>query len=215
MPRMGTPLCPRYNPPVHDRPAPAAMTPDRLAGFTDGVLAIVITIAVLELRVPESATLAGLSADLPILATYAVSFFALAVYWNNHHHLFQLTESIDGRVLWANLFALFWLSLVPFDVRWINAAGLEPLPVAGFGLILGMASLGYLLTEHAITRCAESNQGVRRAVGGETKGRVTMAAQFACAALAFWLPLVAVAGYVVVLLVWVVPDRRIEAELAK
>ena len=194
--------------------ARSAMTPDRLAGFTDGVLAIVITIAVLQLRVPDAATLAGLAADLPILATYAVSFASLGVYWNNHHHLFQLTETINGRVLWANLFTLFWLSLVPFVVRWINEVGLEPLPVAGFGLLLGLASVGFQLTEAAILACSEQNGGVRRAVGGGGKEWLSLAGQFGSAALAFWQPLAAVVGYILVLGVWAVPDRRIEAELA-
>ncbi len=190
------------------------LAPDRLAAFTDGVLAIVITISVLELRVPEGASLSALGSDLPILVAYVLSFLNIGIYWNNHHHLFRLTRSIDGAVMWANLVLLFWLSLIPFAVRWIGEAGLERLPVAAYGAILTAAALSYTLMVRAITRCDGRNSAVNEALGGDRKGWASLVLFLLATALAWWRPGWAFAGYFAVTLVWLLPDRRIERRLA-
>ncbi len=191
----------------------APLAPDRLAAFTDGVLAIVITISVLQLNVPQGASLSALAADAPIFVAYALSFLNIGIYWNNHHHLFRLTESIDGAVMWANLVLLFWLSLIPFAVRWIGEAGLAREPVAAYGLVLTAAALSYSLMVRAITRCDRRNAEVSDAIGGDRKGLASLALYVAATALAWWWPIWGFAAYFVVSLVWLIPDRRISARL--
>jgi uncharacterized membrane protein len=126
------------------------MTKGRLEAFTDGVIAIIITIMVLEIKVPRSADLASLQAGIPILLTYVLSYLNVAIVWSNHHHMMHATDHINGRVLWANLFLLFWLSLVPFVIRWIDDADLAPLPTAAYGAVLAMAAIGYMLLQRTI-----------------------------------------------------------------
>src|SRR6201996_4151641 len=128
------------------------MKTERMTAFTDGVVAIIITIMVLELKVPESADLKGLLGAAPILAAYVLSYINVGLYWNNHHHLMQTADHLDGRALWANLFLLFWLSLVPFVIRWIDEAGFGAMPVAAYGFVLGMSAVGYLWLQHEIIR---------------------------------------------------------------
>ena len=197
-----------------DNSEPASgIAPVRLAAFTDGVLAIVITIAVLQLRVPKGTALAALRADLPIFVAYALSFLNIGIYWNNHHHLFGLTKTIDGAVMWANLTLLFWLSLIPFTVRWIGEAGLEREPVVAYGLVLTAAALSYSLMVRAITRCDRRNVEVARALGGDRKGLASLILYSAATALAWWQPMLGFAGYFAVSLVWLIPDRRIARRL--
>ena len=196
-----------------DSPPAAGIAPDRLAAFTDGVLAIVITIAVLELRVPEGTSLSSLATDAPIFVAYALSFLNIGIYWNNHHHLFRLTESIDGAVMWANIVLLFWLSLIPFAVRWIGEAGLAREPVAAYGLVLTAAALSYSLMVRAITRCDRRNTEVSDAIGGDRKGLASLALYVVATALAWWWPVWGFAAYFMVSLVWLIPDRRIAARL--
>ena len=123
------------------------MTKGRLEAFTDGVIAIIITIMVLEIKAPQSADFAALQAGLPIFLAYALSYLNVGIFWNNHHHMLHATEHIDGRVLWCNLVLLFWLSLVPFVIRWIDEAGIAPLPIAAYGVVLAMAAIGYTLLQ--------------------------------------------------------------------
>lgn len=190
------------------------MKAGRLEAFTDGVVAIVITIMVLELKVPVDGSLAALGESVPILLAYVLSFINVGLYWNNHHHLLQATERIDGRVLWANLFLLFWLSLVPFVIRWLDASAFAPVATAAYGVVLGMAAIGYHLTERAIIACGGRNSVVARAVGSDLKGKVSVLLYVLAVPLAFVLQGLAIALYVLVILLWLLPDRRIERILA-
>src|ERR1700680_3491470 len=129
------------------------MNAARLEAFTDGVVAIIITIMVLEIRVPHGSDLAALQAGLPVFLAYVLSYVNVGIFWNNHHHMLQATERVDGRVLLANLFLLFWLSLLPFVIRWMDEAGLTALPTAAYGVVLAMAAIGYTLLQSAIVAC--------------------------------------------------------------
>ena len=185
----------------------------RLEAFTDGVVAIIITIMVLELKVPESADPRALLAAAPLLAAYVLSYINVGLYWNNHHHLLHATDRIDGRVLWANLFLLFWLSLVPFVIRWIDEAGFVAAPVAAYGLVLGMAAIGYRLLVAAIVSVNGHESLVGRAVGADWKGKLSFAGYIVAIPLAFVTPWISILIYVTISAVWLVPDRRIERRL--
>lgn len=189
------------------------MRSGRLEAFTDGVVAIIITIMVLELKVPKEGTLEGLSASMPILLAYVLSFINVGLYWNNHHHLMQATGRIDGRVLWANLFLLFWLSLVPFVIRWFDASGFSAMATASYGVVLGMAAVGYELTERSIIACNGRQSAVAQAIGRDWKGKFSLALYAVAVPAAFFARPVAIILYVVVLLLWLAPDRRIERTL--
>ena len=145
------------------------MKPDRLNAFTDGVIAIVITIMVLEMRVPEGTTLAALRPVLPIFAAYALSFIYVGIYWNNHHHMMQSAKRVDGRVLWSNLFLLFWISLFPFVIRWVDERGITSFPVAAFGVVLFMAAIAYFVLERALIAAEGEDSAIARAVGSSLK----------------------------------------------
>ncbi|MET0240697.1 MAG: TMEM175 family protein [Sphingobium sp.] len=189
------------------------MTSGRLEAFTDGVVAIIITIMVLELKVPRDGSLAALSESVPILLAYVMSFINVGLYWNNHHHLMHAAGRIDGRVLWANLFLLFWLSLVPFVIRWLDASGFAPIATAAYGVVLGMAAIGYDMTERAIIACNGRESALARAVGSDFKGKLSMALYLVAVPAAFFARPVAVGLYIAVLLLWFAPDRRIERAL--
>lgn len=189
------------------------MRSGRLEAFTDGVVAIVITIMVLELQVPKDGTLAALSDSAPILLAYVLSFINVGLYWNNHHHLMQATGRIDGRVLWANLFLLFWLSLVPFVIRWLDESGFSAMATAAYGVVLGMAALGYELTEQSIIACNGQQSAVAKAIGRDWKGKISLVLYIIAVPTAFFARPVAIVIYVAVLLIWLVPDRRIERAL--
>jgi uncharacterized membrane protein len=189
------------------------MKSSRLEAFTDGVVAIAITIMVLNLRVPQGATFGALHASAPVFLAYVLSFINVGLYWNNHHHLLQATENIDGRVLWANLFLLFWLSLVPFVIRWIDAAGIAPMPVAAYGLVLGMAAVGYWLMARAIIAVNGRDSVVGQALGDDRKGKLSLLGYAIGTPLSFVSPLIAIGIYIVIVAVWLVPDRRIEQKL--
>ncbi|MBK1839567.1 DUF1211 domain-containing protein [Azospirillum sp. YIM B02556] len=186
------------------------MKTGRLEAFTDGVVAIAITIMVLELKVPEDGSLAALAERVPILLAYVLSFINVGLYWNNHHHLLQATTRIDGRVLWANLFLLFWLSLVPFVIRWLDASDFSPVATASYGVVLGMAAIGYSLTERAIIACGGGDSAVARAIGTDRKGKISLALYALAIPVAFILQWLSIVLYVLVILLWLVPDRRIE-----
>ena len=189
------------------------MKSERLQAFTDGVVAIIITITVLELPVPHRADLLALRGELPILLAYAVSFVNVGIYWNNHHHMFQATRHIDGSVLWANLFMLFWMSLAPWTIRWLDESDFASLPMAAYGLVFGMTAIGYIWTQARIIAVNGRDSTVARAVQGDTKGKISLAAYVAGIGLAFVQPWIAAALYVGIALVWLIPDRRIEDEL--
>ena len=191
------------------------MKSERVQAFTDGVIAIIITITVLELPVPHHADLASLRAQAPILFAYVLSFVNVGIYWSNHHHLFQATEHIDGSVLWANLFMLFWMSLAPWGIRWLDETGFAAMPVAAYGLIFGMSAIGYLWMQARIIAINGRNSAVGRAIGSDTKGKTSLVAYGLGVVSAFFMPAISIALYVGIALVWLIPDRRIEHELHK
>jgi uncharacterized membrane protein len=192
------------------------MKPDRLNAFTDGVVAIIITIMVLEMRVPEGSGFEALRPVLPIFGAYVLSFIYVGIYWNNHHHMMQTAKRDDGRVLWSNLHQLFWLSLFPFVIRWVDERGVTSFPVAAFGFVLLMAAIAYLLLEKALIRAEGDGSVVAQAVGSKTKEWVSALAYAGGIAAAFWLsPLVSIALYVGVAATWLIPDRRFERRLQR
>ena len=191
------------------------MKTERVQAFTDGVIAIIITITVLELPVPHRADLVSLRGELPILFAYVVSFVNVGIYWNNHHHLFQATKHIDGSVLWANLFMLFWMSLAPWTIRWLDESDFAALPMAAYGFIFGMTAIGYTWTQRRIIAVNGEDSTIARAVGNDTKGKISLAAYAAGIGLAFVQPWIAAALYAGIALVWLIPDRRIEDELRR
>ncbi len=187
------------------------MEPARLEAFTDGVVAIIITIMVLEIRVPHGADLASLQADVPVLLAYVLSYVNVGIFWNNHHHMLHLTERVNGKVLWANLGLLFWLSLVPFVIRWIDEAGFTALPTAAYGIVLACAAVSYTILQRQIIVANGPDSRLALALGGDLKGKLSLALYLAAIALAFARPWIAILLYVTVALIWLVPDTRIEA----
>jgi uncharacterized membrane protein len=186
------------------------MKPDRLNALTDGVVAIVLTIMVLELKIPEQPNLGAVIAVLPMLAAYLLAFIYVAIYWNNHHHMMQSARRVTGAVLWANHSLLFCLTLFPLMIRWIDEAGPTAWPVASFGLVLVAASICYVLLERALVRAEGESSGVKSAIGRGGKERASFAGYVAAVPLAFVSPFIAIAIYVAVALMWLVPDRRFE-----
>ncbi len=191
------------------------MKTTRLEAFSDGVLAIIITIMVLELKVPHGVELAALNPLLPRLLSYVLSFIYVGIYWNNHHHLFQATEQVTGGILWANLHLLFWLSLFPFTTGWMGENGLAAIPTAVYGFVLLMAAIAYVILEHAIIAKEGRDSLVAQAVGREWKGKLSLVLYVAAIPLAFVSSWIASGLYAFAALLWLIPDRRIERELEK
>ena len=191
------------------------MNSARLEAFTDGVVAIIITIMVLEIRVPHGTDLAALQADVPVLLAYLLSYVNVGIFWNNHHHMLHVTERIDGKVLWANLGLLFWLSLVPFVIRWIDEAGFTALPTAAYGIVLACASVSYIILQRQIIAVNGHDSRLAVALGSDSKGKLSLALYLAAIPLAFARPWIAIVLYVTVALTWLVPDTRIEALVNK
>jgi uncharacterized membrane protein len=189
------------------------MSPGRLNALTDGVVAIVLTIMVLELKFPAEPTLGAVLAVLPLLAAYLLAFVNVAIYWNNHHHMMQSAHKVTGAVLWANHALLFWLTLFPLMIRWIDEAGITPLPVASFGLVLIGGSIAYMILERTLIRADGEDSSVRRAVGGGFKEWISFALYVAAVPAAFVSPMISIAIYVGVSIYWFVPDRRFERNL--
>lgn len=186
------------------------MTPSRLNGLTDGVVAIVLTIMVLELKFPEEPTLGAVLAVLPLLAAYLLAFIYVAIYWNNHHHLMQAAHKVTGAVLWANHALLFWLTLFPLMIRWINEVGIRSWPVAAFGLVLVGAAASYQLLERGLMAAEADEARVKKAVGRGMKEWVSVAGYLSAILLAFVAPFASVAIYIAVAAIWLIPDRRFE-----
>ena len=184
------------------------MSPGRLNALTDGVVAIVLTIMVLELKLPEDPTLAAVLTVLPLLAAYLLAFIYVAIYWNNHHHMMQSAHKVTGAVLWSNHALLFWLTLFPLMIRWIDEVGIRPWPVAAFGLVLVGASVSYQQLERALIAAEGEESGVKRAVGRGIKEWASFALYLAAVTMAFVSPLLSVAIYVAVAAMWLIPDRR-------
>ncbi len=186
------------------------MTKGRLEAFSDGVLAIIITIMVLELKAPHGAELATLLPLLPTFLAYVLSFIYVGIYWNNHHHLLHATDHIDGRVLWANLHLLFWLSLIPFVTAWMGDNHFAPWPVALYGVVLLLNGVAFNILTRTLTANPGHNPRLAEAVGTDGKGKLSIALYSLAVPLAFWHTWLAGALYVAVALLWLVPDRRIE-----
>ncbi len=185
----------------------------RLEAFSDGVIAIIITIMVLELRPPHEATFGGLRPLLPVFLSYLLSFAYVGIYWNNHHHMLHTVHKVTGPILWANLHLLLWLSLFPFVTGWMGEHGLAPLPTALYGFVLLMAAIAYVVLQAVIVGSQGVDSLLRRAVGRDLKGKISLATYLVAMLLAPWLPAVSQALYVTIALVWLVPDRRIERAL--
>ena len=188
------------------------MTTARMEAFSDGVIAIIITIMVLELRPPHETSLTGLRPLLPVFGSYLMSFIYLGIYWNNHHHLLHVTQHIDGRALWANLHLLFWLSLVPFVTAWMGENHFAQWPVALYGVVLLMAAIAYTILVF-ILLAAPGNELLAAALGSDFKGKISMAIYAVGIALSFLSPWIGLAIYVAVAVMWLIPDRRIERKI--
>ena len=189
------------------------MGKNRLEAFSDGVLAIIITIMVLELRVPHDVSLAALQPLWGVFLSYVLSFVYLGIYWNNHHHMLHTVHAVTGGMLWANLHLLFWLSLVPFVTGWMGENHFAPVPTATYGAILLMAAVAYWILERLIIRAQGANSLLGRAVGRDWKGKISPALYLIGIAVSLVAPSVAGAIYAGVAIMWLVPDRRIERVL--
>ena len=189
------------------------MTKTRLEAFSDGVIAILITIMVLDLKVPHGTSWEAIAPTVFTLLLYTLSFIYLGIYWSNHHHMFYATERVSGGILWANLHLLFWLSLVPFATSWMGESHFSSVPTAMYGVVFVAAAIAYTILQNRIIVLQGPRSRLARAVGDDRKGKLSIALYASGIALAFVHPLIADALYVVVALIWLVPDRRIEQML--
>jgi len=183
---------------------------NRLEAFSDGVLAIIITIMVLELHVPDEPTWRGLGSVLPTFLSYLLSFVYVGIYWNNHHHMIHLASRVNGAILWANLHLLFWLSLIPFTTRWMDESGFVQIPVLTYGINLLCAALAYFILERALIRQQGRDGPLSQAIGRDWKGKTSPLIYLAGLGLTAVQPLLGVAVYTIVALIWLIPDRRVE-----
>lgn len=186
------------------------MGKSRLEAFSDGVIAIIITIMVLELRVPEGDGVEALRSLTPVFLSYALSFVYLGIYWSNHHHMLHTVHRVTGSILWANLHLLFWLSLVPFATAWVGENHYASTPAALYGVVLLMAAIAYYVLQWCIVASQGEGSVLRRAIGRDLKGKASLVLYATAIVLAFWRAEAALVLYVVVALIWLVPDRRIE-----
>ena len=191
------------------------MRSSRLEAFSDGVIAIIITIMVLEMKVPHGAELQSLRPLWPVLLTYVLSFIYVGIYWNNHHHMLHATNRVSGGALWANLHLLFWLSLVPFVTGWMGEHHHAAVPTAAYGVVLLMAAVSWTILQTTLTRQRDHNAALARAINRDFKGKLSLGLYLAAIPLAYVETWASIAIYVVVALIWLVPDRRIERVLAE
>jgi TMEM175 potassium channel family protein len=185
----------------------------RVEAFSDGVIAIIITIMVLEIRVPTGFEIAALKPVVPVFFAYVLSFVYVGIYWNNHHHMFHLVQKVNGPVLWANLHLLFWLSLLPAVTHWIGDSHLAPWPTALYGTVLIMAAIAYFILTRLLLRHHHPDSALARAIGRDVKGAISVVLYLVGIALAFHLPEVSVALYALTAIIWLAPDRRVERVL--
>lgn len=185
----------------------------RLEAFSDGVIAILITIMVLELKVPHEPTLQALAPLCPVFISYVLSFVFIGIYWNNHHHLLQATQKVNGPVLWANMHLLFWLSLIPFATAWMGETEFSQWPVIAYGANLFMCGVAYYILSHSLISLHGKESQLALAVGGDFKGIISVVIYLAAIALAFFTPICAYVLYAAVAVMWLIPDRRIERAL--
>jgi uncharacterized membrane protein len=185
------------------------MEPNRLEAFSDGVIAIIITIMVLELKVPHDTTLAALGQLLPVFLSYVLSFVYVGIYWNNHHHLLKACRHVNGRIMWANLHLLFWLSLVPFATGWVGNNHVATLPIAAYGIVLMMAAIAYFILQNLIVASEGRDSKLSESIGTDFKGKISFALYALAIVIAFFQPGISIAIYVVIALLWLVPDVRL------
>jgi TMEM175 potassium channel family protein len=191
------------------------MSKGRMEAFSDGVIAIIITIMVLELAVPHGEGWESLVPLAPVFLSYVLSFVFLGIYWSNHHHMLQAVQHVNGRILWSNLYLLFWLSLVPFVTGWMGENHFATWPVALYGVVLLMAAIAYYILSQALIRHHGQDSALAKAVGSDFKGRISIMFYVAAIGLAFWNHWLALGIYVLVAVMWLVPDRRIEKTLTE
>jgi uncharacterized membrane protein len=191
------------------------MEKNRLEAFSDGVIAIIITIMVLELKAPAGADWAALKPGLPAFFSYVLSFIYVGIYWNNHHHMLQSTKYVSGGMLWANLHLLFWLSLFPFATAWVGENRFESAPTAAYGVILLLAAIAYTILQHCIIKNQGAHSILASAVGRDWKGKLSLALYCTSILLSFIHPWISNGIFVLVALIWFIPDTRIERTLAK
>lgn len=191
------------------------MTKGRMEAFSDGVLAVIITIMVLEMKSPRGTSLADLKPVVPVFFSYVLSFIYIGIYWNNHHHLLHATQRVNGATLWANLHLLFWLSLIPFTTAWLGENHLSPWPLAVYGLVLLLAAIAYFILTRTLIRLHGSASTLAKSIGSDKKGKLSPFIYLAAILLAFVQPWASVACYVAVAIIWLVPDRRIERNVAE
>jgi uncharacterized membrane protein len=191
------------------------MSKTRLEAFSDGVIAIIITIMVLELKVPHGTDLAAVQPLLPVFLSYVLSFVFIGIYWNNHHHMLHATERINGGILWANLHLLFWLSLVPFTTGWMGENHVAPLPTAAYGAVLLCAGIAYVILQGRIVALHGPDSRLARAVGRDRKGKISAAGYLLAIPLAFVDVRISIALYLLIAATWLIPDRRIESILPR
>jgi len=191
------------------------MNKNRLEAFSDGVLAVIITIMVLEMKSPHGEGLADLRPVIPILLSYVLSFVNIGIYWNNHHHLLHATQHVNGATLWANLHLLFWLSLVPFTTAWMGENHFGPWPVALYGVVLLLAGIAYFILTKALIRLHGERSTLAESIGRDRKGKISIAIYAAAIPVAFAKQWIAGACYVIVAIMWLIPDPRIEKKVAQ
>jgi len=184
----------------------------RLEAFGDAIIAIIITLMILELRPPEEASVVALKAVAPNFLSYVLSFVILAMYWNNHHHLFQAVKKVNGAVLWANLHLLFWLSLVPFVTAWLGETDIQSLPVALYGIVLTLSAVAYTILVKTLIALHGPDSEIAQAIGRDTKGKLSVAIYLIAIGGSFIFPLGALGLYVLVAAIWFIPDRRFESD---
>ncbi len=189
------------------------MSKGRLEAFSDGVLAVIITIMVLEMKSPHGTSLADLKPVVPIFLSYLLSFVYIGIYWNNHHHLLHATQHVNGATMWANLHLLFWLSLIPFTTAWIGENHFDSWPVAIYGFILLMAGVAYFILTKTLIRLHGERSTLADAIGSDRKGKISIVLYAIAIPLAFVQPWIASVFYIAVAIMWLVPDRRIEGKI--
>ena len=191
------------------------MNKGRLEAFSDGVLAVIITIMVLEMKSPQGANPAALTPLIPILLSYVLSFVNVGIYWNNHHHLLHATQRVNGATLWANLHLLFWLSLIPFTTAWMGENHFKSWPVAVYGTVLLLAGVAYFILTKALINLHGRGSSLATSIGSDSKGKISIAIYAVAIPLAFSQPWIAGAFYVIVAIMWLIPDPRIERRMSQ
>ena len=189
------------------------MNKNRLEAFSDGVLAIIITIMILEIKVPEDDSFESLEPLIPVILSYVLSFAYVGIYWNNHHHMFQVVIKVNGSILWGNLFLLFWLSLIPFGTSWIGSQHFAAVPMGIYGFILLMCAISYSILQNKIIKLEGKDSILYKAVEKDKKGKISLACYLSAVPLAFVSPWISGLLYSTVALIWIIPDRRIEKQI--